>query len=236
MTTRGLLVTALALVLLAARHAAAAPPSYTYCNSCTDCDTKLSSGSWTLVILNTDITDHAGHCIRLYSGVNDVTFDCDGHLIDGDDFAIDPEYGVYMSGGTGNEIVNCTISDFSSAILLHWATGHAITSNTLVSNNIGIELSHSSTTDLQNNVSVANNIGILLDESDSNTANSNSTCHNTTKDFSVYLSSGNFGTANVCDVPGGWSDAKVSGCSLACSPFADGFESGNAARWSLSFP
>ena len=236
MRTRAFLATALWIAILTATHAAAAPPSYTYCNSCLDCDAKLSSGSWTLVILTTDITDHAGHCIRLFSDVNDVTFDCDGHTIDGDDLAIDPEYGMYMGGGTGNEIKNCTISDFSTGIFLLSTTAHTVASNTLVSNNVGIHLSDSNTTNVYENVSQANYTGIYFDNSDNNTASSNSACHNTNKDFAVYVSTGNIGTGNVCDVPGGWNDVKITGCSRTCSPFSDGFESGDTTRWSLSIP
>jgi parallel beta-helix repeat protein len=213
----------------------AAPPTYTFCNSCADCQAELASGTWTLIILTVDITDHAGSCISLVSGESNVKFDCDGHVIDGDDFAIDPEYGVYMVGGSGNEISNCTISDFTTGILLAGTTGHTVANNTLISNTSdGIELFGSSTATVDNNVLLANTIGIEFYNSDNNTASSNSSCDNTSSDFSVSLSSGNIGTSNVCDVPGSWNDFKISGCSLACSPFSDGFESGNTTRWSLT--
>jgi parallel beta-helix repeat protein len=235
MASRFFLVLAVALAITGSPVVEAAPPTYTFCNSCADCQAELASGTWTLVILTVDITDHAGSCISLVSGESHVKFDCDGHVIDGDDFAVDPEYGIYMVSGSDNEIANCTISDFTTGILLAGTTGHIVANNTLVSNTSdGIELFGSTNATVENNVFLANTIGIEFYDSDNNTASGNSSCHNTSRDFSVYLSSGNVGTSNVCDVPVGWNDIKISGCSLACSPFSDGFESGDTDRWSTT--
>lgn len=238
MTHRGFLLVVLGMAMTTPSPATdAAPPTYTYCSSCADCSTKLASGSWTLVILSADIIDHVGTCVTLVAGESDVKFDCAGHTIDGAGYDIDPEYGIHMVGGTGNEIANCTISGFTTGIQLAGTTGHTVVNNTLVSNTSdGIELFGSSTADVHDNVSLGNTVGIDFYNSDNNTATANRACFNSNRDFNLVSSSGNIGMGNVCDIPGGWNDVKITGCSRTCSPFSDGFESGGTTRWSLSIP
>jgi parallel beta-helix repeat protein len=236
MTTRDFLTLTLSIVFLTARHGAAAPPSYTYCNSCTDCSTKLASGSWERVILSVDIIDHGGSCVVTILGESNVTFDCDGHIIDGDDIAIDPDSGIAMMHGTGNQIVNCTVSDFSRGIHLHNASLHTVAHNILVSNGVGIELVFSNNIDVHDNLSLENFTGIKFDNSDVNTVSSNRSCSNNVYDFHVTSSIANSGTNNVCDVPDGWNDNLTSGCSKTCWVFEDDFESGNTEQWSTAVP
>lgn len=236
MTARGFLVTALTLLFLTAPHGEAAPPSYTYCNSCADCSTKLASGSWERVILSVDIIDHGGSCVGIILGESNVTFDCDGHLIDGDDVAIDPDAGIAMIHGTGNEIVNCTVSDFSRGIYINDASLHTVANNTLLSNGIGIELAFSNNIDLHDNSSLDNYTGLSINNSDVNTVNSNRACFNHIFDFNVASSTGNSGLGNVCDIPGGWNDFKTTGCSRSCGVFDDGFESGGTDQWTSAVP
>jgi len=145
----------------------------TTCYSCEDCTDKLKSGLYDEVILTTDITDHAGNCIGLIMGESNVVFDCGGHTIDGDGFAIDPDHGVAMMHGTGNMIKNCVISDFSGGIYLWDATDHKITGNTVISNGEGIEMGWSDSNTIDGNIVNENHNGIRISNSNSNTINSN---------------------------------------------------------------
>ena len=189
----------------------------TTCYSCEDCTDKLKSGLYDEVILTTDITDHAGSCIGLILGESNVVFDCNGHTIDGDDFAIDPEHGVAMMHGTGNTIKNCVISDFSDGIYLWDATNHVITNNNVISNDEGIELGWSDSNNINSNTVNDNYNGIVLSNSNSNTINSNTVCKNTNSDFLIESGTGNSGDENVCDRPDDWNDAGTTGCTNACS-------------------
>nr|QNO54192.1 hypothetical protein HDCMKPKE_00001 [Methanosarcinales archaeon ANME-1 ERB7] len=195
----------------------ATPPRSTTCNSCEDCNDKLKSGEYDVVTLTTDITDHEGSCIGLIMGESNVVFDCGGHTIDGDDFAIDPEHGVNMMHGTGNTIKNCVISDFSDGIYLWGATDHEITGNTVISNDEGIEMGWSDSNTIDGNIVNENYNGIVLSNSNSNTIDSNTVCKNTNSDFLIESGTGNSGDENVCDRPHGWNDAGTTGCTDGCS-------------------
>jgi hypothetical protein len=92
------------------------------CNSCSDCEDKLRDPLCLTVRLTEDIIDHAGTYIGLIMGESDADFDCDGHTIDGDDIAIDPDYGVTMMHGIDNSVRNCVISDFIQKSHKDWTT------------------------------------------------------------------------------------------------------------------
>ena len=70
------------------------------------CDNIISSGLWNLTadIKNSTIS----RCINLTA--NDLIFDCQGHLIDGDD---DADYGMYILGNNVT-VKNCRISDWDA--------------------------------------------------------------------------------------------------------------------------
>ena len=193
--------------------------SSTTCNSCENCTNKLKSGLYTTVTLTTDITDHTGNCIVLILGESNVMFDCNGHTIDGDDFAIDPpEHGVAMMHGTGNTIRNCVISDFSDGIYLRDATNNVITNNNIISNGDGIELEFSDSNNINSNtINDNSDNGIYIEKSNSNTINSNTVCKNTNLDFNIVSGTGNSGSNNYCDRPDGWNDIGTTGCTNMCS-------------------
>ncbi|OEU73404.1 MAG: hypothetical protein BA869_02215, partial [Desulfuromonadales bacterium C00003107] len=178
----------------------------------------MKSGEYDVVTLTTDITDHGGSCIVLIMGESNVVFDCDGHTIDGDDIAIDPEHGVTMMHGTGNTIKNCVISDFSDGIYLWDVTDHTITGNTVISNGEGIELGWSDSNTIDDNTVNENYNGIVLSNSNSNTINSNTVCKNTNLDFLIESGTGNSGDENVCDTTSSWNDDGMrSGCTYDCT-------------------
>ena len=74
-----------------------------------------------IIILNQSLTGSkgniVGNCIE-FDGSDSITFDCDGHTIDGDDVGTD--YGIWLND-TGddsnyNVIRNCTIGQFDRGI------------------------------------------------------------------------------------------------------------------------
>jgi len=81
-------------------------PTYT-CNDCSSCSGYLqNSSSGDIIQLNQDIIDQVGSCVDF---INDnVTFDCQGYLIDGDNAGQDPDNGINASGDN-IVIKNCRI-------------------------------------------------------------------------------------------------------------------------------
>lgn len=85
--------------------------STVYCDDCDNCTTKIqaaNSGDIVSLIVNTP-ADRDETCIN-FSGAENITFDCQGHIIDGDDdnFGI----GIALEGGDNNTIKNCRIQQF----------------------------------------------------------------------------------------------------------------------------
>jgi parallel beta-helix repeat protein len=201
----------------AAVEKARAPAQETTCNSCSDCSSKLASGSWVTVTLTTDLLNVGGSCVAIILGESDVVFDCNGHTIDGDDQAIDPDQGIVMMHGANNTVMNCTVSDFSSGIYLWDTTNHTVINNTTSSNGAGIHLGFTSGADTRDNVSNDNYTGILFENADSNAINTTVSCDNSVTDVSLDAdSTGNSGDNNTCDQPENWNDAGTTGCSRGC--------------------
>jgi parallel beta-helix repeat protein len=216
------LITVVPIVVLLAAALFLTPSSdvqaaSTTCNSCADCNSKLASGSWDTVTLTTDISNHEGGCIALLLEESNVVFDCNGHTIDGDGLAIDPEAGIAMMHGSGNTIRNCTVSDFSEGILLWDATSHVVTGNTLTSNDTGIELHWSDSNDVNNNTITGNYNGIQISNANNNAIDANTVCQSANLDFYLDSGTGNSGDNNTCDSPGSWNDDGTTGCTSGCA-------------------
>jgi len=190
-----------------------------YCRSCSECSTMLASGNYDVVKLINNIKQVGGSCVSLLFGESNVVFDCDGHFIDGDDIAIDPDHGVAMMHGSNNTIRNCTISDFSRGIYVVDATDHTVRDNTLTSNGSGLHLSYANSGNVHGNVIVENYTGIYISNSSSNTITGNRVCDNTVTDFNLSSGAGNSGTNNTCDTPGAWNDTGTTGCSHPCGGY-----------------
>ena len=219
---KGKLITVGSIVVLLAAVLFLTPSSDvlaadTTCNSCADCNTKLASGSWDTVTLTTDIINHEGACIGLLLGESNVVFDCDGHTIDGDGLAIDPEAGIAMMHGSGNTIRNCTVSDFNEGIYLFTATSHTVTNNTVTSNDTGIRLHWSDSNDINNSTITGNYNGIQISDSSNNTIDANTVCQSDNLDFNLVSGTGNSGDNNTCDSPGSWNDDGTTGCTNGCA-------------------
>jgi parallel beta-helix repeat protein len=137
--------------------------------------------------LTSDIIDYAGTCIDNPENFTNKTFDCQGHIIKGDDLGAD--YGIYLNGKTNNTIRNCIITDFAYGILLSSSNYSTITNNTVNNNSYyGIYLSSSSnySTITNNTVNNNNNIGIYLSSSSNNTITNNTASNN---NYGIYLDS-----------------------------------------------
>jgi parallel beta-helix repeat protein len=214
-----MLILLLGVSLVSARAGVAldGPEQVTTCDSCDDCSDKLASGLYDRVVLTTDILEWGGTCVVLLFGESNVTFDCAGHLIDGDDQAIDPDQGIAFFHGASNVIRNCRVSDFSSGIYLGDATNHVVEDCEAFSNGAGIDLRFTAANTLQRNETRANFTGIYLENSDSSVLILNTACDNATQDIWLESGNGNNGLSNRCDLAVGWNDQGATGCSIDCS-------------------
>jgi parallel beta-helix repeat protein len=223
----------------------------TTCTSCMDCTSKLN-GVFDRVLLANNISNYsAGDCVTF--GASNVEFNCDGHTIDG----TGANYGVLVSGESGNEVLNCTITDFqrgiglasasnttvsqntlsnntSSGIYLYNSTGNTLSWNDIdTSGEYGIVLHTSSNNTLSFNDLLCNDKGIRLNAADTNSITFNDVCSQPGPDFDlVGGSAGNTGNSNSCDAPNGWNDAGTTGCTYLCgyqrcSTCSDGMISGD---------
>lgn len=228
-----------ALCVLAASSIAGAADSVETCSTCAECEAALSSGMYDVVVLDADIIDYPDSCIELHLGESNVTFDCAGHLIDGDgprgEPALDdPEHGVTMMQGSGNTVRNCTISGFDAALYLVNASGTVLENNDIEGNWVGIDLSNGYSNTISGNIVRGSKIGIKITNSDDNTVASNTVCGNFLWDFYHESSTGNVGIDNTCDTTLSWDDFGTSGCTYSCIIFSCGFETGDHLDWSGS--
>jgi parallel beta-helix repeat protein len=210
------------------------------CSSCSECEFELTSGSYSSVVLDADIIDHPGSCIVLQSGESNLTFDCAGHLIDGDGIRGEPAQGgpdraITMMQGSDNTVRNCTITDFDAAIYLVNTSGMVLEDNDLEGNWVGIDLSNGDSNTISGNVVRGGEMGIKITNSDNNTVASNTVCPNIPWDFYHESSTGNSGIENMCDTTWYWNDiGTTSGCTYSCTIFSCGFETGDFGEWSDS--
>jgi|GEM_PF-1482366 len=170
------------------------------CDSCNSCNQALNDNTHcgNLVRLTANITNQAGNCIYDPANFNNKIFDCQGYTIDGDDIGSD--YGIYLSGKTGNTIKNCIVTDFYFGILLYSSSNNNnLTSNTANSNVYGIYLWDSSNNSLTNNTANSNKNGIELFSSSNNILINNTASPNTNYGIYLYFSSNNTLTNNTAN-------------------------------------
>jgi parallel beta-helix repeat protein len=188
----------------------------TTCNSCSSCSTKLASELYSEVRLTTDLIDQGGICVATVFGESDNTFNCDGHIIDGDDIDIDPDQGIALLHGSNNTVVNCIVSDFSSGIKLTTGTGNSVQDSVMRSNGYGLELSLATYSTIEGNTIEENFTGIKLYMADNSVITGNRVCNNLVTDFDVASTCGHSGTANQCNIPDSWNDDGTTGCTYPC--------------------
>jgi parallel beta-helix repeat protein len=107
--------------------------------------TELNRSECSIVYLDADISNQVGPCINNPANFTDKTFDCQGHTIDGNDAdEPHPDYGIFLTGKSGNTIKNCTVRDFGMGIVL-WNSSNSNTliNNIVTSNKLGIDVSNS---------------------------------------------------------------------------------------------
>ncbi|MCK4635121.1 MAG: DUF1565 domain-containing protein, partial [Candidatus Aenigmarchaeota archaeon] len=173
--------------------------SQTYeCDSCSDCNTKIGNAdAGDTVKLNTSISNQVGTCID-FNGKDNITFDCDGHTIDGDD--TESDYGIYLDdtgdGSNNNTVNNCVITDFNEGFYIKSSSNNTLTNNTANSNGYGFLLSSSADNNtFTNNTANSNsNGGFFLSSSSNNTFTNNTANSNAGNGF--YISGGDYNTLN----------------------------------------
>lgn len=201
------------------------------CTSCSDCQAKLTSGLFTHVELAADITEHEGVCIGLNFGESNLTFDCNGYLIDGDGVDSNPDQAVLIRHGSDITITNCLISDFSTGIFMVDTTNNTVSNNLFYSNRIAIEVTHAESNLICENTISHSSTGIKISDSNYNQLDSNFICDNEIWD--IYFANGkeNIGEGNTCEKTSFWVEGESPGCTFACPFFVDGFESGCCGAW-----
>ncbi|MBI5698564.1 MAG: right-handed parallel beta-helix repeat-containing protein, partial [Thaumarchaeota archaeon] len=190
----------------------------TTCNSCSECNSKINSGSYDTVYLALDINDQTGNCIIF--NVNNTVFDCNGYTIDGDDTGTDR--GIIIDRKSNNTIRNCTITDFYYGIYLFSARNNNLYNNNATSNtDHGFHLESSNTNTIKNNMVDFNYDGVYLSQSLKNNIVANEMCANTRYDIFLAGSPDNYGGENTCDNPDGWNDESATGCKYPCTVAAN---------------
>jgi len=165
------------------------------CDSCGDCTNALNDSSCNDVSLIQDISDYSGTCINDPLNFNNKIFDCNGHIIDGDDSGSYGIYGIYLNNKQNNTIKNCVVSDFyNDGIYISYSEKNLILNNTATSNGdnsrgYGIHLFHSKNNIIENNTATENGLaGIRIENSYNNNVSNNYCALN--KDYDgIYMSS-----------------------------------------------
>ena len=134
-----------------------------------------------------DLNNCSGNGITI--GANNITLDCGGYLIDGDDTGTD--YGIYLNNQNGVSIKNCNVREFYSGIYLSSSSNNILSNIDANSNSNGIHLLSSSNNNLINNIANSNdNSGILL-YSSSNNLLINNIANNNLAGINLYENSSN---------------------------------------------
>lgn len=103
-----------------------------YCSSCEDCEEKISDPACSSIFLTDDLRNNTGTCIDDPENFSNKIFDCQSHIINGDDAGTD--YGIYLYGKNNNTIRDCTVTDFYYGVYLRDSSSNTIADNTVNSN------------------------------------------------------------------------------------------------------
>ncbi|NOQ55625.1 MAG: hypothetical protein GQ477_02340, partial [Nanohaloarchaea archaeon] len=134
-------------------------------------------------VMTSDITNSgASLCINI--SANDVTLDCQGHKIDGNDITADEGIQVYRTSSTdaGVTIKNCVVTDWTLYGIYLYNVNHTNITGVNSSSNLGgraFNIIDSSLGTFTNITAISNSIGFYVEDSFSNsftdiTSNSNS--------------------------------------------------------------
>jgi len=166
------------------------------CTSCSACNSEIvAASSGETVTLGADITNQDGNCIE-FAGKDDVTFDCDGHIIGGD--GDDTGWGIYLSTDSNNNTIkDCTnISEFYYGVIIYQSEYNTLINNTATNNSDdGIYLQYSSSNILINNTATADSAdGIYVEYSSNNTLINNTATSDSGRGIRIRQSSSNSNT------------------------------------------
>ena len=154
----------------------------------------LSSAGATYTMNGSIINSSTNYCINI--SANNITLDCAGYTIDGDDAA---DYGIYVkrasSETTNVTIKNCIVTDWDTAgIRLGYANGNNLTNISANSNSYygGVSLQHSDSNKFINISASSNSYCIHSQYSDSNTFTNITASSNNYGIYSLYSDSNTF--------------------------------------------
>ncbi|MEA1925139.1 MAG: NosD domain-containing protein [Candidatus Altiarchaeota archaeon] len=154
------------------------------CESCTEAIKNAKEGD--TILLMDDISDYPGICITWEN--DGVTFDCGGHFIDGRG----SDSGIYMIGGTGNTIQDCTIKEFWKGVFLSDTSNNNVLKDNTVNENEGDGIIISTS---ENNVLTGNTVnknkqcGIVISSSNNNVLTKNTVNENEVYGVWIFFSS-----------------------------------------------
>lgn len=143
--------------------------------------------------LNEELATEENNCLKITA--DEVTLDCQGNFIRGEDKGI----GIYLDKVEKVTVQNCKVTDFEDAVWLESSQNNYIYKNTLTDNEgNGLVLRQSSNNHLAENVIDDNDKnGIyLIYSSNNNELSSNQICDNDRKDVNCQLSKGNIDIEN----------------------------------------
>ncbi len=135
---------------------------FLFCISCTECTAAIANADPgdTVTLLN-DITEESVSVCIDFVDKEQIIFDCNGNVIDGDGgpgIGINLGSDTFPSGADSNTVKNCTLSDWEFGIALTKASDYNnITNITVTSNTIGILISQASDWNNITNVTTINN-------------------------------------------------------------------------------
>jgi PGF-pre-PGF domain-containing protein len=99
------------------------------CSSCTNCSSEIQGATAGMIVrLNTSLINQtASTCIN-FNGKDNVTFDCNSYVIDGNSTT---NTGIYLSnaggGSNNNNITNCVVNEFGQGIYIYGSENNTIT-------------------------------------------------------------------------------------------------------------
>jgi len=171
--------------------------SYTI-SSCTNLNESGATYKLTADIINSS----AERCMNITA--NDITLDCQGHLIDGTKST--EKYGIYVAGVNNTVIKNCRVEQWDIGVRLHYYLGtvnNITLDNVTVTDslNTGLSLYETYNSNITNsNFSFNGHRGVVISDSDNNYFSNNVINNNT--DAGVYLSGADYNNLSDNEILG----------------------------------
>ena len=101
--------------------------------------------------------------VGIIMGADDITLDCNGHVIDGDsDFPV----GVVINAFTQTTIKNCIFDQIHTGVSLSYADNNLVEQNVFTNGNVGVLVDSSENVQLSENIFTGNLIGAHISMED----------------------------------------------------------------------